>query len=129
MLGNDAPIASAVGEILPHNDWYDFEAKYAEGGSDIVIPARISADETRRIQDTSLRAFEACDLAGLARIDFFLQPDGSVVLNEINTIPGFTATSVYASLFAASGLPYAELLSRLIDLALERHARRARLRY
>jgi D-alanine-D-alanine ligase len=129
VLGNDAPIASAVGEILPHNDWYDFEAKYAEGGSDIVIPARISADDTRRIQDTSLRAFEACDLAGLARIDFFLQADSSVVLNEINTIPGFTSTSVYASLFAASGLPYAELLSRLIDLALERHARRSRLRY
>ena len=99
------------------------------GGSDIVIPARISAEDTRRIQDTSLRAFEACDLAGLARIDFFLQPDGSVVLNEINTIPGFTSTSVYASLFAASGLPYAELLTRLVDLALERHARRSRLRY
>src|SRR5262249_48282349 len=109
--------------------WYDFEAKYAEGGSDFVIPARISAEDTRRIQETSLRAFEACDLAGLARIDFFLQPNGAVVLNEINTIPGVTATSVYASPFAASGLPYAELLTRLIALALERHARRARLRY
>ena len=129
VLGNDAPIASAVGEIQPHNDWYDFEAKYAEGGSDIVIPARISAAETALVQQTSLRAFEACDLAGMARIDFFLQPDSTVVLNEINTIPGFTSTSVYASLFAASGLPYAELLTRLVDLALERHARRSRLRY
>jgi D-alanine-D-alanine ligase len=129
VLGNDAPIASAVGEIQPHNDWYDFEAKYAEGGSDIVIPARISAEETALVQRTSLRAFEACDLAGMARIDFFLQPDSTVVLNEINTIPGFTSTSVYASLFAASGLPYAELLTRLVDLALERHARRSRLRY
>ncbi len=129
VLGNDAPIASSVGEILPHNEWYDFEAKYAEGGSDIVIPARLTAEETAGIQRTSIRAFEACDLAGLARIDFFLEPDGTIVLNEINTMPGFTSTSVYASLFAASGLPYADLLSRLIDLALERHARRSRLRF
>jgi D-alanine-D-alanine ligase len=129
VLGNDRPIASAVGEILPHNEWYDFEAKYAEGGSDIVIPARLTAEETAGIQQTSIAAFEACDLAGLARIDFFLEADGTIVLNEINTMPGFTSTSVYASLFAASGLPYAELLTRLIDLALERHARRARLRF
>ena len=129
VLGNESPIASAVGEILPHNEWYDFEAKYVEGGSDIVIPARLTAEETAGIQRTSLAAFEACDLAGLARIDFFLEPDGTIVLNEINTMPGFTSTSVYASLFAASGLPYAELLTRLIDLALERHARRSRLRF
>ena len=73
MLGNESPIASAVGEILPHNEWYDFEAKYVEGGSDIVIPARLTAEETAGIQRTSLAAFEACDLAGLARIDFFLR--------------------------------------------------------
>jgi D-alanine-D-alanine ligase len=129
VLGNESPIASAVGEIRPHNEWYDFEAKYTEGAADIVIPAPIDAAAARRIQETALAAFEACDLAGMARIDFFLEPDGAVVLNEINTIPGFTATSVYASLFAASGLAYPDLLRRLIDLALDRHERRSRLLY
>ncbi len=129
VLGNEAPIASAVGEICPRNEWYDFEAKYVEGASDIIIPARIASADMARIQEASLAAFAACDLAGMARIDFFLEPDGGLVLNEINTIPGFTSTSVYASLFAASGLRYADLLQRLIELALDRHARRSRLRY
>jgi len=129
VLGNEAPVASAVGEILPHADWYDFEAKYAAGGSDILIPAAIDAATTRRIQDTALAAFDACELAGMARIDFFLTDDGTLVLNEVNTIPGFTATSVYARLFAAVGIPYGSLLDRLLALALDRHRRRSRLAY
>ena len=129
VLGNEAPVASAVGEIVPHADWYDFEAKYAAGGSDILIPAAIDAATSRRIQDTALAAFDACELAGMARIDFFLTDDGTLVLNEVNTIPGFTATSVYARLFAAVGVPYASLLDRLLELALDRHARRSRLAF
>jgi D-alanine-D-alanine ligase len=129
VLGNEAPVASAVGEIRPHGEWYDYEAKYAIGGSDILIPADLDAADVARIQATSLEAFRACDLAGMARIDYFLRPDGTLVLNEINTIPGFTETSVYARLFAASGIPYARLLDRLIELALERHERRSRLQY
>ena len=129
VLGNDAPVASVVGEIIPHAEWYDYEAKYAVGGSEIAIPARIDDATSSRIQATSLAAFRACDLAGMARIDYFLRPDGTLLLNEINTIPGFTETSVYASLFAASGIPYPRLLDRLIELAVERHARRARLRF
>jgi D-alanine-D-alanine ligase len=125
VLGNDAPVASAVGEIVPGTTWYDYEAKYADGGSEILIPADLPADAVERIQSAALAAFEACDLAGMARIDFFLEASGRVVLNEVNTIPGFTDTSVYARLFDAVGVPYPQLLERLIDLALERHARRS----
>jgi D-alanine-D-alanine ligase len=129
VLGNEAPVASAVGEIVPHAEWYDFEAKYAAGGSDILIPAAIDEATTRRIQATALAAFDACELAGMARIDFFLTANGELVLNEVNTIPGFTATSVYARLFAAVGIPYGSLLDRLLALALDRHRRRSRLAY
>jgi D-alanine-D-alanine ligase len=129
VLGNASPVASVVGEIRPGGDWYDFEAKYATGGSQIDIPAGLDDDTVTRIQTTSLAAFQACDLAGMARIDYFLQRDGCLVLNEINTIPGFTETSVYARLFAASGIAYPRLLERLITLALERHEQRSRLAF
>jgi D-alanine-D-alanine ligase len=129
ILGNRTPIASVVGEIVPHNEWYDYSAKYDEGGSDIIVPARIDDATAKRVQDIAADAFIATECEGMARIDFFVREDGEVVLNEINTIPGFTETSVYARLFEASGIPYAELLQRLIDLALERHERRARLKY
>jgi D-alanine-D-alanine ligase len=130
VLGNDAPIASVPGEIVSlASDWYDYEAKYAEGGMELVVPPRISAESAARVQELAVAAFIASDCEGMARVDFFVRPDGEVVVNELNTIPGFTATSVYAKLFEASGLPYPELLDRLVALALERRDRRAGLRY
>ena len=129
VLGNRRPLASVVGEIVPHAEWYDYAAKYDEGGSEIIIPAHIAGEVAARVQAVAVDAFIATDCEGMARIDFFVREDGEVVLNEINTIPGFTETSVYARLFEASGIPYSELLQRLIDLALERHERRSKLRY
>jgi D-alanine-D-alanine ligase len=129
ILGNRMPIASVVGEIVPHNEWYDYAAKYDEGGSDIIVPARIDDATAKRVQELAVDSFIATECEGMARIDFFVRGDGEVVVNEINTIPGFTATSVYARLFEASGVSYPELLQRLIDLALERHERRSRLKY
>jgi D-alanine-D-alanine ligase len=129
VLGNRDPIASVVGEIAPNAEWYDYSAKYDEGGMELVIPARISPSSDERVRELAVESFVATECEGMARIDFFVRPDGEVVVNEINTIPGFTATSVYAKLFEASGLPYEELLDRLIALALERHERRSILVY
>ena len=129
VLGNRRPIASEVGEIVAHAEWYDYSAKYDEGGMDLVVPARIPSEAAERVRRIAVDSFVATECEGMARIDFFVRPDGEVVVNEINTIPGFTATSVYTKLFEASGIPYAELLDRLIDLALERHERRSRLEY
>jgi D-alanine-D-alanine ligase len=129
VLGNRDPVASVVGEIVAHADWYDYGAKYDEGGMELVVPARISPEETEEVQRLAVQSFVATECEGMARIDFFVRPDSEVVVNEINTIPGFTATSVYAKLFEASGIPYPELLERLIQLALERHERRSRLKY
>jgi D-alanine-D-alanine ligase len=127
--GPEPPLASVVGEIVPHAEWYDYAAKYDEGGSDILVPARIPDDVAARVQALAVDSFVATECEGMARVDFFVREDGEVVVNELNTIPGFTATSVYARLFEASGVPYAELLDRLIELALERHERRAGLEY
>jgi D-alanine-D-alanine ligase len=130
VLGNADPIASVPGEIVPlASDWYDYEAKYAEGGMELIVPPRVSAESMSRVQELAIAAFVASDCEGMARVDFFVRPDGEVVVNELNTIPGFTATSVYAKLFEASGIPYPELLDRLVALALERRDRRAALRY
>ena len=129
VLGNRRPIASVVGEIVPHAEWYDYAAKYDEGGSDIVVPARIPEEQAQRVQALAVDSFIATECEGMARIDFFIRENGEVVVNEINTIPGFTETSVYARLFEASGIAYPDLLQRLIDLALERHERRANLEY
>jgi D-alanine-D-alanine ligase len=131
VLGNldTPPIASLVGEIVAHAEWYDYSAKYDEGGMDLIVPARIPEETAQRVQDLSVQAFVASECEGMARADCFVRGDGEVVINELNTIPGFTATSVYAKLFEASGIPYPELLERLIELALERHARRSRLKY
>ena len=130
VLGNEEPIASVPGEIVPlASDWYDYEAKYAEGGMELVVPARISAEATARVQELAVAAFVAADCEGMARVDFFVAPDGTATVNELNTIPGFTATSVYAKLFEASGIPYGELLDRLVALALERRERRRALRF
>jgi D-alanine-D-alanine ligase len=131
VLGNlrPAPIASVVGEIVPHGEWYDYAAKYDADGSDIIVPARIPEATAARVQSLAVDSFIATECEGMARVDFFVREDGEVVVNELNTIPGFTATSVYARLFEASGIPYAELLDRLIQLALDRHERRSGLEY
>jgi len=129
VLGNREPVASVVGEIVAHADWYDYSAKYDEGGMDLVIPARISSQAGERVRELAVESFVATECEGMARIDFFVRPDGEVIVNEINTIPGFTSTSVYAKLFEAAGIPYVELLDRLIALALERHERRSGLLY
>jgi D-alanine-D-alanine ligase len=130
VLGNLRPIASLPGEIVvTHNEWYDYEAKYDEGEMDLVVPARISERQIERAQELAVRAFVATDCEGMARADLFVRADGEVLVNELNTIPGFTATSVYARLFEASGIPYPELLQRLADLAVERFERRRQLRY
>ena len=122
VLGNDRPEASIPGEIVPKRDWYDYEAKYTEGMCDVKIPAPLAPAQAAAVRRIALEAYRAIDCAGLARVDFFLdRGDGAVWLNEINTIPGFTATSVYPRLWEASGLPYPTLIGRLIALALERH--------
>ena len=124
VLGNREPVASVVGEIVAHADWYDYAAKYDEGGMELVVPARISDEAAERVRKLAVASFVATDCEGMARVDFFVRTDGEVVVNELNTIPGFTATSVYAKLFAESGIAYPELLDRLVSLALERHERR-----
>jgi D-alanine-D-alanine ligase len=130
VLGNREPVASLVGEIVvTRKEWYDWEAKYEEGEMDLVIPARITDEQTERVQQLAVQAFVATECEGIARVDCFVRDDGEVLINELNTMPGFTATSVYAKLFEASGLPYAELLERAIDLALERRDRRSRLKF
>ena len=120
VLGNDAPVASLPCEITYAGEWYDYATKYAEGQARLTVPAPIAPELTRRIQELALAAFRAIDCSGMARVDFFLEGERALV-NEINTIPGFTATSGYARMWEASGLTYADLLERLIELALERH--------
>ena len=130
VLGNRNPIASHVGEIVVTNrEWYDYSAKYADGGMDLIVPPRLEQNVIERVQELAVQAFVAGEVEGMARVDFFVRPDGEVLVNELNTIPGFTATSVYAALFEASGVPYPELVDRLVQLALDRHERRSRLRY
>ena len=130
VLGNERPIASLPGEIVPlASDWYDYSAKYDEGGMDLIVPPRIADEAIARVQELSVAAFVASECEGMARVDFFVREDGEVLVNELNTIPGFTSTSVYAKLFEASGLAYPDLLDRLIELGLERRDRRRDLRY
>ena len=133
VFGNKEPIASLPGEIVAHGfsgvDWYDYSSKYDEGGMDLVVPPRIPEDKSERVQQLAVEAFVATDCEGMARADCFVRDDGEVLVNELNTIPGFTATSVYARLFEASGIPYPELLDRLVELALERHERRGKLEF
>jgi D-alanine-D-alanine ligase len=133
VLGNERPEASLPGEIESHGfsgeDWYDYSAKYDEGGMDLVVPPRLPEATIERVRELAVRAFVAGECEGMARVDFFVRPDGEVLVNELNTIPGFTATSVYAKLFEASGVSYPELVDRLVQLALERHERRSRLQF
>jgi D-alanine-D-alanine ligase len=133
LLGdNRAPVASLPGQVVSHKaDWYDYASKYDEGGSDLVIPPPgLTEEQIERAQQLAVQAFVATDCEGMARVDFFVrEPDGEVVINELNTIPGFTATSFYTRLLEASGYTYAEVLDRLIELALERRERRKDLHY
>jgi D-alanine-D-alanine ligase len=132
VLGNDSPEASVVGEIVPNKEFYDYDSKYAdnpENPSIPIIPAQLSKSESKQIREMAIAAFRACDCAGLARVDFLMEPAGKgskkrkprIYLNEINTMPGFTSISMYPKLWEATGVPYAQLIDRLIALAVERH--------
>ena len=122
VLGNDKPEASVVGEIIPGKEFYDYEAKYLSEGSIPVIPAKLTRAEEKQIREMAVTAFRACDLAGLARVDFLMEADGKrrIYLNEVNTLPGFTKISMYPKLWEATGLSYRDLITRLIELAIER---------
>jgi D-alanine-D-alanine ligase len=130
VLGNDHPEASVPGEVVPVNEFYDYEAKYLKQGSELVIPAKLTASQKKQVREVAIRAFQAIDCAGMARVDFLIdRKSGKVYLNEINTIPGFTSISMYPKLWEASGVPYPRLLDRLIELALERHREKSRTRF
>jgi D-alanine-D-alanine ligase len=128
VIGNDRPVASIPGEVVSSNEFYDYDAKYVDGKSTAIIPARLSPTLTKRIQDYAVRSFAAIDCSGMARVDFLLSKStGRVYFSEINTIPGFTSISMFPKLWEASGLAFSKLLDRLIELALERHAHRSNL--
>jgi D-alanine-D-alanine ligase len=127
VLGNDAPEASVVGEVVPGHEFYDFEAKYLDESLKLEIPAPVPDTVRSQVRELSLRAFQALDCEGFARVDFFYEEaTGRVLVNEVNTIPGFTPKSMFPLLWAASGLAYPDLVARLVDLAVERHAARKR---
>ena len=129
VLGNDEPAASIPGEVIPSREFYDYEAKYLDSGSQTIIPADLDADLVARVQDLAVQAFKAIDGAGMARVDFLLsRTTGALLLNEINTIPGFTTISMFSKLWEASGVAYPALIDRLIALAIERHGEKQRLR-
>jgi D-alanine-D-alanine ligase len=130
VLGNREPIASVPGQIVPlGHEWYDFASKYEEGGMQLVIPPNLPEEVLEAVQRAAVESFRVTECEGMARVDCFVVDGNRVVVNELNTIPGFTSTSVYAKLFDASGIPYETLLRRLIELAVERHERRSKLVY
>jgi D-alanine-D-alanine ligase len=130
VLGNDQPAASLPGEIVPSTEFYDYNAKYLDEGSQLIIPAKLSKAETKEVQRLAIGAFRAVDCSGLARVDFLMEPKSrKIYLNEINTMPGFTAISMYPKLWAASGVSYSDLIGRLIQLGLERHAEKKKNQY
>jgi D-alanine-D-alanine ligase len=130
VLGNHDPRASVPGEIVPHREFYDYAAKYLEEGTALIIPAKLKPAQSKKIQALAVRAFRTLELSGMARVDFFLEKkSGKVFLNEVNTIPGFTSISMYPKLWEATGIPFRELIDRLIALALEIHREKARTKY
>ena len=129
VLGNEDPVASQPGEIVVNADWYDYEAKYEPGGMELKVPARVDDDVRERVRELAVDVFRRVGCAGLARVDFFVEDDGRVLVNELNTMPGFTETSVFPKLFEESGLAFPDLLTRLVELALERHEKERRYRY
>lgn len=136
VLGNDEPEASVVGEVIPVKEFYDYEAKYLSEGSDLIVPAKLSKADAKRVREMAVAAFKACDCAGLARVDFLMEPgksgrggSGRIWVNEINTLPGFTSISMYPRLWAASGVAYPQLIDRLIALGMERRVEKDRNKY
>ena len=130
VLGNHEPKASIPGEIVPHREFYDYTAKYLEDGTQLLIPAELKPAQVKRVQTLAIEAFRTLELSGMARVDFFLEKKGNKIhLNEVNTIPGFTSISMYPKLWEASGLPFRELVDKLIELAFEMHREKARTKY
>jgi len=130
VLGNHDPQASVPGEIVPHREFYDYAAKYLEEGTKLLIPADLKPAQVKKFQHFAVLAFRALELSGMARVDFFLGKEGGkTYLNEVNTIPGFTSISMYPKLWEASGIPFPQLIDKLIELALEQHAEKARTKY
>ena len=130
VLGNDNPSASVPGEIVPSTEFYDYKAKYLDEGSRLIIPAKLSKTQSKQVQQLAISAFQAVDCSGLARVDFLMDPvSKKFYVNEINTMPGFTSISMYPKLWDASGLPYTELIDRLIQLGIERHEDKRKNRY
>jgi D-alanine-D-alanine ligase len=130
VLGNDQPAASVPGEIVPSTEFYDYAAKYLDEGSQLIIPAKLTKSETKKVRELAVAAFRAVDCSGLARVDFLMDPKSrKIYLNEINTMPGFTSISMYPKLWAASGVTYPELIDRLIQLGLERHEEKKKNQY
>ena len=130
VLGNDKPEASVPGEIVPSAEFYDYSAKYLDEGSQLIIPAKLGRAETKKVQELAVAAFRAVDCSGIARVDFLMDPKSrKIYLNEINTMPGFTSISMYPKLWAATGVPYPELIERLIQLGMERHADKKKNQY
>jgi len=123
LLGNEQVEASLPGEVVAHGEWYDYETKYSDGGMELIVPAALGDEQRVRLQELAAESFQLGGCSGLARCDFFIEPGGEILVNEINTMPGFTETSVYAKLWEASGLSYPDLCGRLVDLAIERHAK------
>ncbi len=121
LLGNAEVEASLPGEVVAHGEWYDYETKYGDGGMELVVPASIPDEQAARLRELAIETFRLAGCSGLARCDFFAEPDGAILVNELNTMPGFTETSVYAKLWEATGLPYPDLCDRLVRLAVERH--------
>lgn len=130
VLGNHAPKASVPGEIVPHREFYDYQAKYLEEGTQLIIPAKLAESQTKKIQELAVAAFRILELSGMARVDFFVEKKGArLFLNEVNTIPGFTSISMYPKMWEASGIAFRELIGKLIELALEAHREKARTKY
>jgi D-alanine-D-alanine ligase len=130
VLGNSEPAASVPGEIVPHREFYDYAAKYLEEGTQLLIPARLKPAQVKKFQKLAVDAFRALELSGMARVDFFLEKEGGkIYLNEVNTIPGFTSISMYPKLWEASGIPFRDLIDKLIELAMEQHREKARTKY
>jgi D-alanine-D-alanine ligase len=129
VIGNEEPDVSVPGEIVAHADWYDYEAKYSEGGMDLLVPADVDEATREQVRELAGRVYGIVGCAGLARCDFFVSEEGGVLVNELNTIPGFTETSVFGKLFEASGIGYPELCDRLVELAVERHRREREYRF
>ena len=129
VIGNEDPVASEPGELVVNAEWYDYDAKYKPGGMDLVVPARLEEATRARVRELAVEVFRRAGCAGLARVDFFVEDGGRVLVNELNTMPGFTQTSVFPKLFEESGLAFPDLLSRLVELAIERHQRERAYRF